>query len=100
MTDIVTRLRTGQTEGSYLRWHVTSVHVEAADEIERLRRGGCARDQTTTQFCAEANRLAIENERLRAALREIQALTGRTDIKWPDKKAAIRRLVTEALGDD
>lgn len=27
---------------------------EAADEIERLRAGGCARDQKTTQYCAEA----------------------------------------------
>lgn len=37
-------------------------------EIERLRAGGCARDQTTTQYCAEAARLAAENERLRTAL--------------------------------
>ena len=41
--------------------------TEAADEIERLRAeverlrvGGCARDQTTTQFCAEAERLRNE----------------------------------------
>lgn len=26
----------------------------ASAEIERLRAGGCARNQTTTQFCAEA----------------------------------------------
>ena len=37
----------------------------AADEIERLRRGGCARDQNTTQFCAEAAALQIEVQRLR-----------------------------------
>ena len=29
--------------------------AEAADEIERLRAGGCARNQRTTQFCAEAS---------------------------------------------
>lgn len=33
-------------------------------EVERLRAGGCARDQTTTQYCAEAARLAAENEKL------------------------------------
>jgi hypothetical protein len=37
-------------------------------EISRLRAGGCARDQGTTQYCAEAAALAEENERLRAAL--------------------------------
>lgn len=37
-------------------------------EIERLRAGGCARDQGTTQYCAEAAKLAAENERLRTAL--------------------------------
>ena len=39
-------------------------------EVERLRAGGCARDQSTTQYCAEAARLAAENEKMRAALRE------------------------------
>ena len=44
---------------------------EAVEEIKRLRAGGCARDQSTTQYCAEAARLAVENERLRAALENI-----------------------------
>ena len=35
---------------------------KSADEIERLRAGGCARDQTTTQFCAEA--VALQRERM------------------------------------
>ena len=39
-------------------------------EVTRLRAGGCARDQGTTQYCAEAAKLAADNERLRAALRE------------------------------
>jgi hypothetical protein len=38
---------------------------EAADEIERLRKGGCARDQTTTQYCAEAVRLQQERDESR-----------------------------------
>ena len=40
----------------------------AKAEIERMRAGGCARDQSTTQYCAEAAKLAAENEKLRAAL--------------------------------
>jgi hypothetical protein len=40
---------------------------EMLHEIARLRAGGCARDQGLTQYCAEAARLAEENERLRKA---------------------------------
>jgi small-conductance mechanosensitive channel len=64
--------------------------AEQAVEIERLRAGGCARDQGTTQYCAEAamkdaeiasllNTLAderTESMRLRAAL---EWLTGRLE---------------------
>jgi uncharacterized small protein (DUF1192 family) len=39
-------------------------------EVERLKAGGCARGQSTTQFCAEAVALQAENARLRAALKE------------------------------
>lgn len=35
-------------------------------ELSRLRAGGCARDQRTTQFCAEAVALAKERDELRA----------------------------------
>ena len=57
--DIVARLRdcTCVPHGEICR--------EAADEIERLRAGGCTRDQNTTQFCAEAVQLQHEVERLR-----------------------------------
>ena len=40
-------------------------------EVERLKSGGCARDQSTTQFCAEAVALKAENEKLRAALQSV-----------------------------
>ena len=40
----------------------------AQAEIARLKAGGCARDQRTTQFCAEALALNDEIERLRFAL--------------------------------
>jgi hypothetical protein len=68
-TDIVARLRdcTCVPHGELCR--------EASDEIERLRRGGCARDQRTTQYCGEAvgleNRLKIatvERDWVRAKL--------------------------------
>jgi hypothetical protein len=39
---------------------------ELRAECERLKAGGCARDQRTTQFCAEAVALQKENERLNA----------------------------------
>lgn len=35
--DLVTRLREGRSNGSNLRWTVRSEHIEAADEIDRLR---------------------------------------------------------------
>lgn len=38
MTDIVERLREGRTNGTALRWCVTDIHREAADEIEWLRK--------------------------------------------------------------
>ena len=62
------------------------LHMRAgADEIARLRAGGCARDQGTTQYCAEAakkdaeiasllNTLAnarTESIKLRAALHDV-----------------------------
>lgn len=39
--------------------------IQAADEIERLRAGGCSRGQTTTQFCAEAEQLRSERDEAR-----------------------------------
>lgn len=69
--DIVARLRDwkraadGSGYGSLL-----GIFDEAADEIERLRRNtGCARNQGTTQFCAEALDAQREIERLRSELR-------------------------------
>ena len=45
-------------------------------EVKRLKAGGCARDQTTTQFCAEAAALQAENARLREALTNAAAVIG------------------------
>ena len=56
-------------------------------EIERLRAGGCARDQKTTQYCAEASRLTAENERLRKALREAYEIYANSDGFIPETAA-------------
>lgn len=55
---------------------VPNVCTEAADEIDRLRAGGCARDQKTTQYCAEAMRLQAEIEQL---TREREAFKAQAD---------------------
>ena len=94
MNDIVERLR---ARAKSLRGMGSIAHVdadtddEAADEItrltaevERLRAGGCARDQSTTQYCAEAARLAEENERLRAALKKRDMELDRVRSAEPD----------------
>lgn len=68
-SDIVERLREEGfvTHMAKLARESKLLH-EAADEIERLRKGGCARDQKTTQYCAEAVTLQREVERLRHEL--------------------------------
>lgn len=53
-------------ELTVLRAKVERLEAENA----RLVAGGCARDQTTTQFCAEAVALQAEVTRLREALKE------------------------------
>ena len=88
MSDIVERLRglADLFEAGDAPRHLV-LHMRAgADEIERLRAGGCARDQGTTQYCAEAakkdaeiasllNTLAderTESMRLRARVTELE----------------------------
>jgi hypothetical protein len=76
--DIVTRLRRRRL-GDYS----VLLCEEAADEIQRLRRNtGCARNQRSTQFCAEALDAQREIERLRAerdeARREVCDMEGET----------------------
>ena len=42
---------------------------EAREEVERLQKGGCARNQKTTQFCAEAVSALRERDEAREALK-------------------------------
>ncbi len=78
MSDIVERLRQfadddvdetardGTLEAADIRrW--SALMREAKVEIERLRAGGCARDQHTTQFCGEL-RAAVKAENEACAL--------------------------------
>ena len=49
-----------QFEDQHAPQNMTIALREAARELDRLYAGGCARDQGTTQYCAEAARLAAE----------------------------------------
>jgi hypothetical protein len=59
-----------QFEDQHAPQNMTIALREAALELNRLYAGGCARDQSTTQYCAEAARLAQENEQNRIDLEE------------------------------
>lgn len=87
--DIVTRLREAGDCPTPLRAYLArAVVLQAADEIERLRRNtGCARNQGTTQFCAEALDAQREIERLRA---ELRSYTG-------DGHAIVEPFIPEAM---
>lgn len=78
------------------------------NEIERLRAenarlvaGGCARDQTTTQFCAEAVALQAENARLREALEDIASGKHSNIIlpTWPPQDPAVNAARKALKGD-
>jgi hypothetical protein len=59
-------------------------------EVERLKAGGCARDQSTTQYCAEAVALQADNARLREALRAFPGFVDDATIGdvWIERKNA------------
>jgi hypothetical protein len=70
-----------------------SNYQEAIGEIERLKAGGCARDQTTTQYCAEAVALQSENVRLKDAIHDLAKHISRWD--WWSLKPETHALVGE-----
>jgi hypothetical protein len=71
---------------------VTSEDLNAAaDEIERLRQGGCARDQRTTQFCAEAVALQELIEGIRWSIRNAE----RDLTEMREERDAVRRKFCE-----
>jgi hypothetical protein len=76
---------------------VPNVCTEAADEIERLRAGGCVRDQRTTQYCAEAVRLQAERDEAR---REVQTLERHASALTERQSDIVARLRSWAKGAD
>jgi hypothetical protein len=70
--------------------------AEAAAEITRLRSGGCARDQTTTQFCAEA--VALQ-KRLEGAEKGMEAARKMHAAQQAEAKAQILSEQATERGD-
>jgi hypothetical protein len=68
-------------------------------EVERLKAGGCARDQSTTQFCAEAVALQAENARLREALEGIEKYWNGAAKSAVDAAEECRDRARAALGE-
>ena len=92
-TDIVTRLLDWVTiYPEDIHTPEGGLYLEAADEIRRLRAGGCARDQGTTQYCAEAAALAAENAKLREANELLLTDVRRTDVDMREMLAENKRL--------
>jgi hypothetical protein len=58
--------QTGMVSDEMIRARMCEEIEELRAENERLRAGGCARDQKLTQHCAEAAAAHAEIERLRA----------------------------------
>lgn len=99
--DIVARLRIWSDNAK--EQDATDIVVglcEAADEIERLRAGGCMRDQTTTQFCSEAAALQAEVERLRAQIEATELKLREQTAKSVEAAFQIRALVRQLNPDD
>ena len=70
----------------------------AEQEIARLRSGGCARDQRTTQHCAEAATLAAENKRMKEEVAAYECWMRdviKTDACWPDGPQCVPTLTQE-----
>jgi len=91
--DIVERLR--EMSGPI----VPNLVTEAADEIERLRRGGCARDQRITQYCAEAVRLQAERDEAADTIKRLRGMVEELQVHADDLSAnpTEERLMIETL---
>jgi hypothetical protein len=80
-------------EFNAMDWHrslqrLVNDRARLRGEVTRLRGGGCARDQTTTQFCAEAVFLQGELYASRKRCRDLMIRQGELD-------AEIRKLRSE-----
>jgi len=93
MSDICARLRA--MAGPI----VPNVCTEAADEIERLRVGGCVRDQRTTQYCAEAVRLQAQRDEAADTIKRLRGMVEELQVHADDLSAnpTEERLMIETL---
>jgi hypothetical protein len=86
MSDIVERLRAlaDLFEAGDAPRHLVLYMRTGADEIARLRAGGCARDQGTTQYCAEAAKKDAEIASLLNALADerTESMKLRAALEW------------------
>jgi hypothetical protein len=64
-----------------------AARLKAEAEVERLRAGGCARDQRTTQWCAEAEALRAERDALQAFAKWI--IDSYHSDYWPEAKEIV-----------
>lgn len=87
------------------RFETPPIQREAADhieqqaaEIERLRAGGCARDQGLTQFCAEAAKFAAENAKLRQIVSDSAGAIGNGAAIAPEASLEFMGYLPEEIG--
>jgi hypothetical protein len=95
-----------QFEDQHAPQNMTIALREAAKELDRLQAGGCARDQSTTQYCAEAAakdaeiaRLKEEVERLRAALEWYADAANHKRRSYPDEDRFYPALIEYDAGE-
>lgn len=90
--DEIERLRKERDEAEPLLnelWDRRTEVTEMRDEIKRLRRGGCARDQTVTQFCGEAAYLADQLQTSRERNRELIMRNGELEAEARNLRALL-----------
>jgi len=99
--DIVWQLRSMDDRRLLPSFHHRTVVCTAAYEIQRLRRNtGCARNQRSTQFCAEALDAQQEVEKLRKELSEAHYDYRRLMTQMLRERDEARREVCEMLERD
>jgi uncharacterized small protein (DUF1192 family) len=66
--------------------------AELEAENERLKAGGCARDQRTTQYCAEAVQMAGRIKELESQITEIPTLCRKYEKRIAELEAKVERV--------
>lgn len=71
---------------------LANASAEKDKEIERLKAGGCARDQKTTQFCAEA----LEKDK---RIAELEQMKKDWCFDWAESDTKCKKLAEPFIGD-